>query len=215
MLAIENSIYEKGYRHIACIDEVGRGCLAGNVTACAVIMPKGLQIEGVNDSKMLSRKNREARFSEIYEKALFIGIGTASSQEIDLYNIKRATHMAMIRAIESLSNKDGMKVKPDFVLIDAERIPIDVHQMGVIKGDSKCHGIAAASIIAKVTRDKEMVALHEAYPMYNFKKNVGYGTKEHIEALRLYGKCELHRNTFLKKILDKNEQMTLPGSLNE
>ncbi len=215
MLAIENSIYEKGYRYIACIDEVGRGCLAGNVTACAVILPKGLQIEGVNDSKMLSRKNREARFSEIYDAALFVGIGSASCHEIDLFNIKKATHMAMIRAIENLTNKDGMKVKPDFVLIDAEKIPIDIPQMGVIKGDSKCHGIAAASIIAKVTRDKEMEELHEAYPMYNFKKNAGYGTKEHIKALNQYGKCELHRNSFLKKILDKNEQITLLGSLNE
>lgn len=215
MLEIENSIYEKGYRLIACIDEVGRGCLAGNVTACAVIMPKGLQIEGVNDSKVLSRKNREARFLEICEKALYIGIGTASSKEIDLFNIKRATHMAMIRAIENLTDKDGRRVSPDFVLIDAEKIPIDIPQMGVIKGDSKCHGIAAASIIAKVTRDKEMVELNEAYPAYNFEKNVGYGTKEHIEALRLYGRCELHRNSFLKKILDKNEQITLLGSLNE
>lgn len=215
MLAIENSIYKKGYRYIACIDEVGRGCLAGNVTACAVIMPKGLYIEGVNDSKMLSKKNREARYLEIYEGALFIGIGTASSQEIDIFNIKRATHMAMIRAIENLSDKDGMKIKPDFVLIDAEKIPIDIPQMGVIKGDSKCHGIAAASIIAKVTRDKEMAVLHENYPMYNFNKNAGYGTKEHIEALQQFGKCELHRNSFLKKILDRNEQITLLGSLNE
>ncbi|MBV1758323.1 MAG: ribonuclease HII [Dethiosulfatibacter sp.] len=215
MLTIENSIYEKGYRYIACIDEVGRGCLAGNVTACAVILPKGLQIEGVNDSKMLSRKNREAKFVEIYDEALFIGIGTASCHEIDLYNIKRATHMAMIRAIENLNNKDGMKAKPDFVLIDAEKIPIDIPQMGVIKGDSKCHGIAAASIIAKVTRDREMAELHESYPMYNFKKNAGYGTKEHIKALNQYGKCELHRNSFLKKILDKNEQITLLGSLDE
>jgi ribonuclease HII len=215
MLEIENSIREKGYRLIACIDEVGRGCLAGNVTACAVIMPIGLQIEGVNDSKVLSKKNREARFSEIYDKALFIGIGSASSQEIDMFNIKRATHKAMIRAIDNLSDKEGKKVRPDFLLIDAEKIPMDIPQMGVIKGDSKCHGIAAASIIAKVTRDREMEALHEAYPVYNFQRNVGYGTKEHIEALHQFGKCELHRNSFLKKILNGNEQITLLGSLNE
>jgi ribonuclease HII len=215
MLKIENSIHEKGYSLIACIDEVGRGCLAGNVTACAVIMPIGLQIEGVNDSKVLSKKNREARFSEIYDKALFIGVGTASCQEIDLFNIKRATHMAMIRAIDNLSDKEGKKVQPDYLLIDAEKIPVDTPQMGIIKGDSKCHGIAAASIIAKVTRDREMEALHEAYPVYNFRKNVGYGTKEHIEALHQFGKCEIHRNSFLKKIINKNEQITLLGSLNE
>ncbi|HAE41748.1 MAG TPA: ribonuclease HII [Clostridiales bacterium] len=215
MLEIENSIYERGFKLIACIDEVGRGCLAVNVTACAVIMPKGLQIEGVNDSKVLSRKNREARFSEICKQALYIGIGTASNKEIDLMNIKRATHMAMIRAVENLSDKDGMRIKPDFLLIDAEKLPMDIQQMGIIKGDSKCHGIAAASIVAKVTRDKEMSKLHDTYPMYNFKNNAGYGTKEHIKALQKFGKCELHRNTFLKKILDNNEQIAIYGSLNE
>ena len=209
MLKIENELHEKGYRHIACIDEVGRGCLAGDVTACAVIMPEGLLIDGVNDSKKLSKKKREKLYEEIKEAAVSIGIGTASNVEIDEMNIKKATHLAMERAIENLTDEKGNRIVPDFLLIDAETIGLKIPQEGIIKGDAKCHGIAAASIIAKVTRDNSMAELHEEYPVYNFKKNAGYGTKEHINALLKEGKCKIHRNTFIRKILDRNEQLKL------
>jgi ribonuclease HII len=209
MLKIENELHEKGYKYIACIDEVGRGCLAGDVTACAIIMPEKVQIEGVNDSKKLSKKKREIYYDEIKNAAISIGIGTASFEEIDKLNIKKATHLAMERAVENLLDKDGNLISPDFLLIDAETIALKIPQEGIIKGDAKCHGIAAASIIAKVTRDKRMAELHEEYPVYNFKKNAGYGTKEHIDALLKNGKCKIHRNTFIRKILDRNEQLKL------
>lgn len=204
MLEIESELNRKGYNYIACIDEVGRGCLAGDVYACAIIMPKGLLIEGVNDSKKLSKKKREYLFDIILEKSLYFGIGTANNLEIDEINIKKATHLAMMRAIDNLRNKNNNEIKPEFILIDAEKIPLDIPQMGIIKGDEKCHGIAAASIIAKVTRDRKMAVLHEIYPEYNFKKNMGYGTSEHMVALKKFGKCEIHRNTFIKKILNSN-----------
>jgi len=209
MLKIENELHDKGYKYIACIDEVGRGCLAGDVTACAVIMPKGLLIEGVNDSKKLSKKKREKLYLEIKKTAISIGIGTASCFEIDEMNIKKATHLAMGRAIENLLDEEGNRILPDFLLIDAETIALKIPQEGIIKGDAKCHGIAAASIIAKVTRDDHMAEIHKEYPVYNFKKNAGYGTKEHIEALLKEGKCKIHRNTFIRKILDRNEQLKL------
>ena len=209
MLKIENELHEKGYNNIACIDEVGRGCLSGDVTACAVIMPERLLIDGVNDSKKLSKKKREKFCEKIKESAISIGIGTASSEEIDEMNIKKATHLAMGRAIENLLDEEGNRIIPDFLLIDAETIALKIPQEGIIKGDAKCHGIAAASIVAKVTRDKRMAELHEEYPVYNFKKNAGYGTKEHIDALLKKGKCKIHRNTFIRKILDRNEQLKL------
>lgn len=209
MLKIENELHERGYKYIACIDEVGRGCLAGDVTACAVIMPVGILIEGVNDSKKLSKKKREMYYKIIKKTAISIGIGTASHDEIDKMNIKKATHLAMERAIENLLDEEGKRIIPDFLLIDAETIALKIPQEGIIKGDAKCHGIAAASIVAKVTRDRKMSELHEEYPSYNFKKNAGYGTKEHIDALLKMGKCSIHRNTFIRKILDKNEQLKL------
>jgi ribonuclease HII len=209
MLEIEKELHIKGFKSVACIDEVGRGCLAGDVTACAVIMPYDLLIEGVKDSKKLSKKKRELLFDLITSSAVYIGIGTASNKEIDRINIKRATHLAMERAVKNLKNSEGEKGTPDFLLIDAEKIPLDIPQMGIIKGDSKCHGIAAASIIAKVTRDRLMTELHKIYPMYGLDRNAGYGTKEHVKALNEYGVCEIHRNTFLSRILDKNKQIEM------
>ncbi len=209
MLQIENEIFEKGFKNIACIDEVGRGCLAGNVIACAVIMPKGVQIDGVTDSKKLTAKKRDMLFDEIKEMAIAIGIGSVDCKEIDEINIKNATKKAMKMAIENLKTKEGNKISPDYLLIDAEKLDLDLPQSNIIKGDEKCHGIGAASIIAKVTRDREMDELDLKYPEYKFKKNKGYGTKDHREALLNYGPIEIHRMTFLKKILNSDEQLSI------
>ena len=209
MLQIENEIHEKGYKYIACIDEVGRGCLAGSVVTCAIIMPVGLLIDGVNDSKKLTPKKRDKLFDEIMEKAIAVGIGELDCHTIDEINIKNATKMAMLLAISNLKTKDGQSIYPDCLLIDAEKLDVDIPQSNIVKGDAKCHGIAAASIIAKVTRDRQMIELDEKYPEYNFKSNKGYGTKDHVQALLQYGPKDIHRLTFLKKILDNNEQMSI------
>lgn len=209
MLQIENDIYEKGYNYIACIDEVGRGCLAGSVVTCAIIMPKGLLIEGVNDSKKLTPKKRDKLFDEIVEKSIAIGIGEVDCREIDDINIKNATKKAMLLAVANLKTKDGQSIDPDYLLIDAEKLETNIPQSNIIKGDAKCHGIASASIIAKVTRDRQMISLDDKYPEYNFKSNKGYGTKDHVQALLKYGPKDIHRMTFLKKILDGNEQMSI------
>ena len=209
MLQIENEIHEKGYKYIACIDEVGRGCLAGSVVTCAIIMPVGLLIDGVNDSKKLTPKKRDKLFDEIMEKAIAVGIGELDCHTIDEINIKNATKMAMLLAISNLKTKDGQSIYPDYLLIDAEKLDVDIPQSNIVKGDAKCHGIAAASIIAKVTRDRQMIELDEKYPEYNFKSNKGYGTKDHVQALLQYGPKDIHRLTFLKKILDNNEQMSI------
>jgi len=201
MLQIENEIHEKGYKYIACIDEVGRGCLAGSVVTCAIIMPECLLIEGVNDSKKLTPKKRDKLYDEIMDKAIAVGIGELDCKMVDEINIKNATKMAMLLAIANLKTKDGQSIYPDYLLIDA--------QSNIIKGDAKCHGIAAASIIAKVTRDRQMIELDEKYPEYNFKSNKGYGTKDHVEALLKFGPRDIHRLTFLKKILDGNEQISM------
>lgn len=209
MLKIEQELWAKGFNNIACIDEVGRGCLAGSVVACAVIMPKGLLIEGVNDSKKLTPKKRDKLFDIIKEAAVAIGIGEISCTIIDEVNIKNATKLAMKQAIENLKDKDGNKYIPDHLLIDAEKLDLPIPQLNIIKGDEKCHGIAAASIIAKVTRDRQMEELDKKYPEYKFAKNKGYGTKDHVKSLLQYGPIDIHRNTFLKKILNSDEQLTI------
>ncbi len=208
MLKIEQKLWNKGYKYLACIDEVGRGCLAGSVVTCAIIMPQDVLIKGVNDSKKLTPKKRDQLFDIIKEKAIAIGIGEMSCQTIDEINIKNATKMAMIQAIANLRDKDGNQVIPDYLLIDAEKLDINIPQLNIIKGDAKCHGIAAASIIAKVTRDREMEKLDIIYPEYKFAKNKGYGTKEHVNALLEYGPVNIHRMTFLKKILNTEEQIS-------
>lgn len=208
MLKIEKKLWEEGYNCIACIDEVGRGCLAGNVTACAIIMPKNYLIDEVDDSKKLSEKKRNTLFDIIKNKAIAIGIGEVDNNTIDNINIKNATHLAMIKAIENLKDCKNKVIYPDFLLIDAEKLKIKIPQLNIVKGDSKCHGIAAASIIAKVTRDRKLIELDKQYPMYKFAKNKGYGTKEHIKAIKTFGITPLHRNTFLKKILDEKEQLS-------
>lgn len=209
MLKLEKELWDKGYKYIACIDEVGRGCLAGSVVTCAIIMPKDLLIDGVNDSKKLSPKKRQDLYDIILDAALAYGIGELDCKQVDEYNIKNATRLAMVQAVENIKDKAGRKLVPDYILTDAEKLDITIPQTNIIHGDASCHGIAAASIIAKVTRDRQMEALHTLYPEYNFYKNKGYGTRDHIQALLTYGPCEIHRKTFIKKILDSNHQLEI------
>lgn len=182
----------QGYQQIAGIDEAGRGPLAGPVVAAAVILPADQPITGLKDSKKLPAKKREKLFREINEKAPGVATGRASVEEIDKYNIHQATFLAMRRAIKSL------KRTPDYLLIDGRhKIPeINNKQEAVVEGDSRVNSIAAASIIAKVTRDKLIEAYHSTYPEYNFKQNKGYGTAEHISALEKYGPSPVHRRSF-------------------
>ncbi|MTI69981.1 MAG: ribonuclease HII [Firmicutes bacterium] len=209
MLTIEKELWKEGYNYIACVDEVGRGCLAGDVVASAVVMPKDLFIEGINDSKKLTAKKRDKLYDIIYSKAVAIGIGSVDSKEIDEINIKRSTHKAMKKAINNLSDKNGDLIKPDFVLIDAEKIDIKIPQKNIIKGDSKSHGIAAASIIAKVYRDRLCKEWSKEFKGYGLEKHKGYGTKEHIKALKKKGPSKIHRLSFLKNILDDDKQLSM------
>ena len=194
MWEIENSLYSNGFQVICGVDEAGRGPLAGPVCAAAVILPKGLEIPGLTDSKKLTDKKRRELFPIIKEQALAYGIGLASHEEIDEINILQATYLAMERALTQLS------AKPDIALIDGNRakdfgLPVRT----VVKGDCLSANIAAASVLAKVTRDDLMLALAEEYPQYGFEVHKGYGTKAHYEALREYGASAIHRRTFLKK----------------
>jgi len=188
----EDALYEKGVTYIAGTDEAGRGPLAGPVVAAAVILKKGVKVEGVDDSKKLSDKKRRALKKEIEEKALAIGISIVSPQEIDLINIYRASKEAMISAIKSL------KIKPEYILADAMMLEDElmIPTESIIKGDQKSASIAAASIIAKVTRDEYMIMMDGFYPEYGFKKHMGYPTKQHIEAIKQYGITPIHRKTF-------------------
>ncbi|MDD6568926.1 MAG: ribonuclease HII [Eubacteriales bacterium] len=201
-LEYENKAYEQGFKVVCGVDEAGRGPLAGDVYAAAVILPKGCVIEGVNDSKKLSEKKREALFDKIVEQCVSYGVGTASVEEIDEINILQATFLAMRRAV------DALEVKPDIALIDGNRKPgLDIAQWDIVKGDASSANIAAASIIAKVSRDRYMKDIAKKYPQYQFEKHKGYGTKLHYEMLDKYGISDIHRKTFLKKYLEKkNEQ---------
>lgn len=190
MKEFENELYNNGINFIAGIDEVGRGPLVGPVVTAAVILPKDFYDERINDSKKLTEKKRELLYDVIMENALSVGIGISSPEVIDEINILNATKKAMIEAINNLS------IKPEHLLIDAVKLDIDIPQTSIIKGDAKSQSIAAASIIAKVTRDRMMVELDKKYPMYDFKHNKGYGTKKHIEALYKYGPLKEHRKSF-------------------
>ena len=196
MWEIEKSLCEKGYRIIAGVDEAGRGPLADEVYAAAVVLPEGVLIEGLNDSKKLSEKKREKLESEIKEIALAYAVATASVEEIDELNIRNATYIAMNRAIEALG------IKPDYVIVDGDCIKeCNYPHECVVKGDAKSMSIAAASILAKVSRDRHMLEMAQKYPQYGFEKHKGYGTKAHIEALKEFGPCEIHRKTFIKKFV--------------
>lgn len=202
MLKYENELYEKGFNCIAGTDEAGRGPLAGPVVAAAVVLPKGLFIEGVNDSKQLTEKKREALFDVIMDSALAVSVCFISPKEIDEINIYEASRKAMITALHDL------KVKPDYVITDAMPMNIEVPALPIIKGDTLSLSIAAASIIAKVSRDRYMVEIDKLYPEYGFKKHKGYPTKEHIEAIKKYGVLDIHRKTY-KPIKNMNvEQLS-------
>ena len=195
----ENEALKKGYKLVCGVDEAGRGPLMGPVCAAAVILPFGLVIEGLNDSKKLSEKKREALFDIITQNAVAYGIGFASVEEIDKINILNAAMLAMNRAIEKLTPK------ADYAIIDGNckrsiKIPCET----LVGGDAKCPSVAAASILAKVSRDRLCYELDKQYPQYGFAKHKGYGTKDHIAALFEYGPCECHRKTFLK-FLNKND----------
>lgn len=192
----DREIVQETGKVICGVDEAGRGPLAGDVYAAAVIFDSSVEIEDVNDSKKLSEKKRERLFDEIREKSLSYCIATASVEEIDSLNILQATYLAMERAV------NGLKIKPELVLIDGNRMPpLIVNGRTIIKGDAKSGSIAAASILAKVTRDRYMKEMAEKYPEYEFARHKGYGTKLHTEKILEYGPCEIHRKTFLKKIL--------------
>ena len=192
----ENEGYEKGFTYIGGIDEAGRGPLAGPVVAAVVVFKPGTKIEGINDSKKLSEAKRDELFEIIKEEALDYGIGIVQKDEIDEYNILNATYMAMKKAVNCL------KQKPDYLLVDAAHIPdVDIEQKSIIKGDLKSISIAAASILAKVTRDSIMYEYDKMYPEYGFASHKGYGTDQHYKAIREHGITSIHRRSFLKKIL--------------
>ena len=195
--SLEKENINKGYAFVAGVDEAGRGPLAGPVYAAAVNLPLRLEITGLNDSKKLSEKKREELFDVICEKAVDFSIGIADEKEIDEINILNATFLAMKRAV------DGLKIKPDYALIDGNRYPRigGVTEETIVKGDGKSMSVAAASILAKVSRDRYMLEIAEKYPQYCFEKHKGYGTKLHYEMLEKYGISPVHRKSFLKKLL--------------
>lgn len=196
MHEIENECRNNGYEIIAGVDEAGRGPLAGPVYAAAVILPPNVVIKGINDSKKLSEKRREELFNEITEKAIAYNICSINEKRIDDINILNATFEAMNGAV------NGLKTVPEFVLIDGNRIKdMKIPHETVVKGDAKSVSIAAASILAKVSRDRFICEMAEKYPQYGFEKHKGYGTKVHNEAILQYGACEIHRKTFLRKLL--------------
>jgi ribonuclease HII len=191
-LKYEKKLWKQGKRFVAGVDEVGRGALAGPLVAAAVILPENSRIPGLNDSKKLSFGQREKIFQKIKKVAMAIGIGKVSHRMIDKINIGQANLLAMKKAVENL------KVKPDYLLIDGERNKIDlsVAQEGICKGDARCASIAAASIIAKVTRDRIMIKYAQKYPQYYFEQHKGYGTQKHLDAIQKHGPCPIHRRSF-------------------
>ena len=190
---IEDAIYEEGYEYVCGCDEAGRGPLCGPVVAAAVILPRGLIIEGLDDSKKLTEKKRERLYGEIIEKALAYAIREASPEEIDEYNILNASMLAMRRAV------DALQIKADYALIDGNcSRGFEIPTLTVVKGDSRSYSIAAASILAKVTRDRECIELDRLYPEYGIAKHKGYPTKDHMDAVRAHGPAPIYRKSFLK-----------------
>lgn len=192
---LENEIYDSGFSPLCGVDEAGRGPLAGPVYAASVILPRGLEIPGLNDSKALTEKKREALFDVICEKALACAVARAEVEEIEALNILNATYLAMNRAIAALA------VKPALALIDGNRASgIETPNRCIVKGDARCADIAAASILAKVSRDRYMLEMAARYPEYAFERHKGYGTKLHYERLREFGPSPIHRMSFLRKL---------------
>ena len=188
----ENELYNKGIKYIAGVDEVGRGPLIGSVVTACVVLPKGFVLDGLTDSKKLSEKKRNKFYDVIMDKALAVGIGECNEKEIDEYNIYEATKIAMKRAIDNANRQ----VEIEHVLIDAMPLELDIPSTSIIKGDAKSISIAAASVIAKVTRDRMMCDLDKIYPMYDLAKNKGYPTKKHREAIEVYGITRYHRLSY-------------------
>ncbi|MFD0698405.1 ribonuclease HII [Paenibacillus sp. GCM10027628] len=200
MLEFEKRLWEQGMAHLAGIDEVGRGCLFGDVVAAAVILPAGYVLDEVNDSKKLSEKKRDVLYEQIMNEAIAIGVGIVDVATIEAINIKQAARLAMKQAVEQL------KVMPDYLLVDAERVDVDLEQEAIIHGDALSQSIAAASIIAKVTRDRMCNEWDEQYPEYGIAVHKGYATKHHREMLLRYGPTPLHRKLFIRKIMAQGEQ---------
>lgn len=193
MLRYEKELYQKGYKAIAGIDEVGRGPLAGPVVTACVILPKDCKIRHLNDSKKIPKKHHEEIYEEVLARALGVGIGIVDNDTIDRVNIYEATKLGMLQAIEQMK---GEVTKPDYLLIDAMQLDTPIPQLSLIKGDANSLSIAAASIVAKVTRDRMMAEYAKEYPGYAFDKNVGYSTKDHLAGLKQYGVTPIHRKSF-------------------
>lgn len=195
LLKYERELLQKGVKYIAGVDEVGRGPLAGDLVVCAAIMDLERLVDGVNDSKKLTEKRREKLFPEIIAHAVAYKTVHRSPRIIDEINILNATKSAMVEAVETL------EVRPDYVLVDAVKLDLDVPYTAIIKGDANSYSIAAASIIAKVSRDREMILLSEKYPEYGFAKNKGYGSAAHIAAIKQFGATDIHRRSFIKNFV--------------
>lgn len=196
----------KNYNFIIGTDEVGRGCLAGPVVSCAIIMKKDSNILGVTDSKKLSKKKRLSLYDKILEDSLGYGIAIVDNKKIDEINIKQASRLAMKLAIENIKDKEGNKVLGDFLITDAEYVDVDIPQLNLIHGDEISYVVSCASIIAKEFRDAMFVEYEKLYSGYNFLKNVGYGTKAHYEGLSKFGITKIHRLTFLKKYFQNKKE---------
>lgn len=210
MLHLERAVWGEGYVRIAGVDEVGRGCLFGDVVAGAVILPPGIEIEGINDSKKLSEKKREQLYDVIAEKAVAWSVARVDAETVDQINIKQAARLAMKLAVESLS------AAADYLLVDAEKVDLPLPQQAIIKGDATSQSIAAASIMAKVTRDRLCEGeWEERFPEYGIAIHKGYATKLHRERLLQYGPSELHRRTFLRKLLGEIDQVDEMSVRNE
>lgn len=210
MLEYENNLYNEGVTLIAGVDEVGRGPLIGPVVACACILPVNFYHKDIKDSKKLSEKKREEMYKIIKENAISIGLGIVSEKVIDEVNIYEATKIAMKEAIKNLN------ITPEHVLIDAMKLELNISSTSIIKGDAKSESIAAASIIAKVTRDHMLGEMDKEYPMYDLKNNKGYGTKKHLEALQTYGPCKYHRVSYspVRNALNEKNTKTIENKVN-
>ena len=210
MLEYENNLYNEGVTLIAGVDEVGRGPLIGPVVACACILPVNFYHKDIKDSKKLSEKKRKEMYKIIKENAISIGLGIVSEKVIDEVNIYEATKIAMKEAIKNLN------ITPEHVLIDAMKLELNIPSTSIIKGDAKSESIAAASIIAKVTRDHMLDEMDKEYPMYDLKNNKGYGTKKHLEALQTYGPCKYHRVSYspVRNALNEKNTKTIENKVN-
>jgi ribonuclease HII len=201
MLTFEQNLWDKRIKYIAGIDEVGRGCLFGDVVAAAVILPIGLVIEGINDSKKLSEKKRDQLYGIIRQQALAVGVGIIDCLTVDRINIKQAARLAMKQALEQLT------IQPEYLLVDAEKVDSPIPQQAIIHGDALSQSIAAASIIAKVTRDRMCLEWDKEHPNYGIALHKGYATKLHRERILAHGPSSLHRLTFLKKLLNVQQEL--------